>query len=270
MNLEEQLKMATSTVAMNPEPTPVVETLVQPEVQLPQPQLANVNELQSTIQPMYQPQVQQSPVNTGDNTGVQVITLGQQVNKTPVSLLRKINIGEKIRFTILPASPLFMKIHTTDALGKIACFSTDNAMGQCCQDLGKPKARYCLPIFIYPVYPNNPNTILPNAEGELKILVLWDEPTYERIASVVNSNPGKQIDFVATGMDPYGRLDIREDLQVSYANQFAAPIKSAVETYNVYRDMVPALVRKNMDSESYKRAMQQQAMTQQGNYNYNN
>lgn len=275
MNLEEQLKMATSTVAVNAQTGEVSEPItmqvvnpaqiqaeaqvVQPTQTMIQPQLASVTELQMPQQVAVQPQI-------AETSGVQTIQLGQQVNTKPINLLKKLSIGEKVRFTILPGDINVIKYHFSETIGKIACFSTDQHLGACCRDLGQPKVKFCLPILVYPTMPNDARTIIPNAKAELRILSLWDENTYNTICECVIRNQGKSVDFIATGQDNFGRLDVRDE-QTSFAAQFGTDINQAVATYNTYKATVPALIRKNMDEQSYAHVISQ---VSNNGANYNN
>lgn len=286
MTLEEQLQMATSTTTAEvqtmsvPTNTPVqtTQTVAQPAApmaqqapvqttvttQAPPVQMASVSELQ----PIQQAPVQAPQIDV--NNGVQTIQLGQQVNVKPLNLLRKLGVGEKIRFTILPGDVHFIKYHYTENMGKFACFSTDDHLGRCCIENGNYKHKFCLPILVYPTMPNDPKVIIPNARAELRILSLWDDTTYNVIVEAVTRNPGTPVDFVATATDTYGRLDVREDVGVSYANQFNQSIQEAINTYNIYKATVPALIRKNMDEATYANASRVNNQVNNNPANYNN
>lgn len=278
MTLEEQLQMATSTTTtgVQTQSVPTAQTVAPAPVQqqaeaqvvqttttvaVPQPQLASVNELQQA--PVQAPQIDV-------NNGVQTIQLGQQVNVKPLNLLRKLGVGEKVRFTVIPGDTFFIKYHYTEAMGKFACFSTDKEPARCCLENGNYKHKFCLPILVYPTMPNDPKTIVPNAKAELRILALWDDTTYNVIVEAVMRNQNVPVDFVATATDTYGRLDVREDVGVSYANQFGQYIQDAIATYNNYKTIVPTLIRKNMDAETYANAGRVSNQVNNNTANYNN
>lgn len=294
MTLEEQLAMATNTVAVNQQTGEVMETPVttaevqvvnqapvnqaqmQAEAQVVQPtqtviqqpiQMATVAELQPA---MVQQPMQAAPVQmTNSDNGVQTIQLGQQVNTKHINVLKKLGVGEKVRFSLLNNEAGIVKFHYLDGMGKFACFSTDQHLGSCCRDLGEPKIRYYLPILLYPTMPNDPRVIIPGAKAELRVLSIWDGATYNAIAESVISVGHTNLDFIATGTDTFGRLDVRQQPD-TFKQQFAGDIQTAMQTWEQYKATVPSLLRKNMDETTYMNT-KNQAMNSQATYNnYNN
>ena len=203
-------------------------------------------------------------IATTDN-GVQMIQLGQTVNTRHINLLKKLGIGEKIRFGLISRDTGLLKFHYADGLGKFACFSTNTHAAACCQDHGEPKIRYYLPVIVYPTMPNEPRTLIPNAHAELKVLSIWDAATYELIAEAFKMQNGIDMDFIATGADNFGRLNIVQQPDC-YKSQYMADIQNALQTWNEYKSTVRALIRKNMDEKTYLNA-KMQAMNSQANYN---
>lgn len=298
MNLEEELRMVTNSVPIQQESTPVANTVATP-VQITeevkqeqmQSQAQVVQPTQTFIQPI-PPTQQYVPPTPGINTintaqtydlsseaGVKQVQFGQSINVNPISIV-KLSVGEKMRFTILEQDVISLAFHYSEALGagttrgkRIPCWTTEGHVGKCCIDLGKPKARYYLPILVYPTMPNDPNTIIPNAKPQFKVLMTWDEITYNAIAqSVIDTNCNA--DFIATGKDTYGGIDVRMQA-TSYRNQFMNDISENIQNWRRCKSMLPSMVRENMTEEEYIRRLSQVndiiSNAPQNNYaNYNN
>ena len=286
MNLEEELAMVTNSVPVQQETTPVANTVATP-VQIAEEvkQEPIMQPTQSFIQPMPQQmtqptmqQVQPQQYDLNSEAGIKQIQFGQNINVNPVTFI-KLNVGEKIRFTLLECDVLPLTFHYSEALGagttrgkRIPCWSTENHTGKCCIDLGKPKARYYLPVLVYPTMPNDPNTIIPNAKPQFKVLMTWDEITYNAIAqSAIDTQCNA--DFIATGKDTYGGIDVRTQVN-SYRNQYLNDITEGVQNWRRCKSMIPSMVRENMTEEEYTRRLAQVnemvATTPQNNYsNYN-
>lgn len=268
MDLEEQLKMATMTTTTVAEPVqqtvqPVQEAvpaMVQPApVQAPV-QYANVQELQQPQQPM-QPVI---PVIQESN-GVQMIQLGQQFNTRPINVVKKLGIGEKLRFTLLNTEGYFTKFHFIDGMGKFACFE-----GSCCKELGNAKHRYVLPVLVYPTIPNDPNTVIQGQHAELKVLPIWDDAVYDLIFQTSPDPINRPVDFIATGTDNFGRMSVVPQAQ-SYRGQFTADVNKAFEVWNTHKDKVPSLICKSMDETTYQdMKARMQAVGPNNTANYNN
>ena len=275
MTLEEQLAMATSTVAETVQPTPVAQPVVEPvqttvttaPITQPIPQVVPVQPTMTTpVMPAAPTQPIQAAPQISTENGVQTIQLGQIVNTNKINLLRKLNIGDRVRFSLLNTTDIsFIEMHYSEDMGKFACFSTDQQLGQCCKDLGKPKARYTMPILVYPTMPQDTNTVIPGAHAELRVLSIWDAATYDFIAQEVISANGAPIDFIATGADNFGRLSVRSDRN-SFMPNFTTDFQAATQTWSQYKDTVPTLVRKNMDANTYNHIKAQAANSN----NYNN
>ena len=292
MNLEEELAMVTNSVPVQQETTPVANTVATPiqvaeEVKQEQiqAQAQVVQPTQTFVQPMPQQmtqptmqQVQPQQYDLNSEAGIKQIQFGQNINVNPVTFI-KLNVGEKIRFTLLECDVLPLTFHYSEALGagttrgkRIPCWSTENHTGKCCIDLGKPKARYYLPVLVYPTMPNDPNTIIPNAKPQFKVLMTWDEITYNAIAqSAIDTQCNA--DFIATGKDTYGGIDVRTQVN-SYRNQYLNDITEGVQNWRRCKSMIPSMVRENMTEDEYVRRLAQVnemvATTPQNNYsNYN-
>lgn len=277
MDLEEQLKMATMTTA-----APVVEpTVMSPAPSIQQPaQVAEIPAAPTTVQtapvqsapaPVQYANVQelapaQPPVlpTIAESNGIQMIQLGQQFNTRPINVVKKLGIGEKLRFTLLNTEGYFTKFHFIDGMGKFACFE-----GSCCKELGNAKHRYVLPILVYPTLPNDPTTVLQGQHAELKVLPIWDDAVYDLIFQTSPDPINRPVDFIATGTDNFGRMSVVPQAQ-SYKGQFAADINKAFELWNMHKDKVPSLICKNMDEATYQEMKQRmQAVGPNNSANYN-
>lgn len=284
MTLEEQLAMATSTTTMTAQPSQTETTVsqgpvgtttanLQTEAQVVQTTTTTAVPEQAVATPPVQMatvgELQQQAPQIVENVGVQTIELGQQVNTRPINILKKLGVGEKIRVAVLPRSPMHLKYHYSDIIGgKFSCFSTEEKQGKCCQDCGSYKNKFCFAVLVYPTMPNDPTVIIPNAKAELRILTTWDDVTYNAIVSSLIAAQSKPVDFLVTGVDSFGRLDVRED-RSSYAEQFASAIQQALHTYDTYKGMVPSLIRKNVTEADYYRLLQNtSANAGYGNANY--
>ena len=269
MDLEEQLKMATMTTTTVAEPVQQTAVNTAPVMEQPAPvqqapvapvQYANVQELQQPVQPQ-QPVI---PVIQESN-GVQMIQLGQQFNTRPINVVKKLGIGEKLRFTLLNTEGYFTKFHFIDGMGKFACFE-----GSCCKDLGNAKHRYVLPILVYPTLPNDPNTVIQGQPAELKVLPIWDDAVYDLIFQTSPDPINRPVDFIATGTDNFGRMSVVPQAQ-SYRGQFINDVNKAFEVWNTHKDKVPSLICKNMDETTYQdMKARMQAVGPNNTANYNN
>jgi len=301
MNLEEELKMVTSSVPVQQESTPVVNTVATPiqvAEEVKQEQLQSQAQVVQPTQTMMfggtamQPMTAMpntAPINTAgymqvqhtaaDEAGVRQIQFGQTINTNPIQII-KLNVGEKIRFTLLEQDVKPLVFHYSEALGagttrgkRIPCWSTGTYTARCCIDLGKPKSRYYLPVLVYPTMPNDPNTIIPNAKGQFKVLMTWDDIIYNAIADyAINTNCN--VDFIATGKDTYGGLDVRNQVN-TYRSQFTNDINEGIQNWRRCKDMIPSMVRESMTEEEYVRRLSEVqnviSAAPQNNYsNYNN
>ena len=282
MNLEEELKMATSSVPIQPESTPVASQVatpvqvaeeikqeqIQAQAQVVQPTQTFVQPTvipQAPVQPAYvQPQItpaQPQQFDMNNEAGVMQIPFGQTINTSPITFI-KLNNKEKIRFTVLEPDVISLKFHYCEQLGagttngkRIPCWTTENHTGRCCTDLGKPKARYYLPVLVYPTMPNDINTIIPNAKPTFKVLMTWDDNNYNAIAEAVTATGGN-VDFVATGKDTYGGFDVRTQPS-SYRNQYSNNINEFINNWRNSKAMIPSMVRENMTEDEYVRRLAQ-------------
>lgn len=261
MTLEEQLQMATTTVAESTQPVTTAE--VQTQTVAPAPvNEANIQAAAQVVQPtttaMPQPvqgvqtiQMNQPTVNSF-GSGIEQIQFGQPINVSPIEVVKKMEIGSVMRFTVLNTTNVFMaKTHYTEALGRFACFSTDHS-ARCCEDLGEPKMRFCIPIMIYPTMPNNLNTLIPNAAPISKLLVLWNKDDYDVISDAITANNGDlNIDFTAKCTDGYGRLRIDVARGQSFRPQIESFIQQANQVWQQWGNTAPTKVRKNMTEQQY-------------------
>ncbi len=259
LSLEEQLMLATQTVGEN-ENTGVntlaisneqlqaqaqvvqpTQTMVQPAMTMP---AVNVPPMQTTVE------VQQPSLNDiVMENGIQTIQLGETIQFSHLSKFKKLNVGEKARISLLNTDVGVAKVHYTDELGRFACFSTDTHVGKCCQDLGEPKIRFYMPVMVYPVMPNDINQVIPGQHAELKVLVIWDFNAYNVISDTIKQY-GPNVDFVLTGLDTYGKFDVRNTPNTLREN-FAADVNDANKTWENYKSTAPTLVRQNMDEAKY-------------------
>lgn len=292
MTLDEQLAMATNSAPMaQPAAAPVNPAQMQAEAQVVQPtqtvmqtpiqgvQTMQVNQpAQNYVAPVATPNTMQTldldkaSEEAQQNFGVQEITLGQIVSTRPIDPIRKMDKGDKMRFTIISNQIGTCKIHNHPTLNKIACFSTDTHIARCCQDMDEPKLRYYLPVLVYPTLPNDPKTIIPNGKPEMKLLVIWDTGSYNNLveeivnADVANPADNWKIDFVATSEDTYGKLSFRGQRD-SHRQEFA-PVISEMETkWTAIKDKAPTVVRKNMNEDKYIRLTQMAPVPQMNTYN---
>ena len=284
MTLEEQLNMATNSVAeLAQEPVATAEVQTQTVVNEAQTQ-AQAQVVQPTItvatpaQPVQQVQGVQTiqlaqptampTMGTTTVNGVEQIQFGQQINTSPLDLIKKMETGSSFRFTVLNLTGAsLVKFHYSEAMGKFACFSTNQHLGQCCKDLGEPKVRYYLPVMVYPTMPNDLNTIIPNATPALKVLTLWDADAFDTIAQTIYANNmDLNIDFTAKCTDSYGRLRIDVARGQSFRPQIESFIQQANQTWEQYKDIVPAKIRNNMDEQQYQHVNSQVA-NNPANYN---
>lgn len=284
MNLEEELKMVTNSVPVQQESTPVVNTVATPiqvveeikQEQL-QAQAQVVQPTQTFMQPVQGIQTMQvnqpaqnyvSPMPTqpvqydlNGEAGVKQIQFGQTINVNPVQFI-KMSVGEKLRFTLLEPDVLPLAFHYSEKLGtgtsngkRIPCWSSENHTGQCCIDLGKPKARYYLPVLVYPTMPNDVNTIIPGAKPTFKVLMTWDDNVYNVISEAAVAT-NCSVDFIASGKDTFGGIDVRTSAN-SYRNQFANEIAEGVQNWRRCKSMIPSMIRENMTEDEYKRRIAQ-------------
>lgn len=282
MTLDEQLAMATSAVPMqestpvapvapatpvaevNPAQTQAAAQVVQPTFTAPvQPTVATPVAPAPQVAPMTAPAFGQAPA-TGINLtqaaaeaeqhyGIQEITLGQTISTRAIDAVKKLEKGEKMRFTIIDPRVKAAKIHVHDSLGKMACFSTDTFYGQCCRDMDAPKVRYYMPVLVYSTMPGDPRTPLPQGKSELRLLVIWDSSSYNKLCEeIMEAGNNAQIDFIATSEDSYGKLDFKGQ-QTSFRAmpEYAQALQDATTKWNAIQDKAPLTVRREMDAERY-------------------
>ena len=291
MTLDEQLAMATSTVAVGgvaqPTQIPVAPAVnpaqVQAEAQVVQPTQTMVTPQPVPVTPVV-PTAPATPVapvyvNAGidlnqataeaeQHFGVQEISLGQKISTRAIDPVKKLEKGEKMRFTIIDGYFASAKIHLHEDLGKIACFSTGTSMGQCCKDLDEPKVRYYMPVLVYSTMPGDPRTPLPQGKSELRLLVIWDSSGWDKICEdIIEAGGNKEIDFIATSEDSYGRLDFKGQ-QTSFRAmpEYAQAIADATAKWRAVKDKAALTVRRDMDAERYAKLTIKATVPQLQNY----
>lgn len=284
MTLDEQLALATNSVAQPVQPTPVAPAQMQAEAQVVQP---------TVTAPVMQPVVPQVPPVTPaginleaaqaeaeQNYGVQEITIGTKISTRAIDPVKKLDKGEKIRFTLISPNIGSAKVHNHPTLGKISCFSTDTTLAQCCRDMDTPKVRYYMPVLVYSTMPNDPKTPLPQGKSELRLLVIWDTGSYNKLCEeIIDADNNWQVDFIATSEDTYGKLDFKaQSTSFRSMPEYTQALKDAAEKWEAVKDKASLTVRRNMDAERYAKLTQQVAVPQlnqyspddivQNNYNY--
>lgn len=269
MTLDEQLAMATNSVPMTEAPvaqpvaSPISDGQLQAQAQVVQPTQTVVQPTQTVVQPVAQPIMQPAPVSNIDlnkaaadaeqHYGVQEITLGQTISTRAIDPVKKLDKGEKMRFTIIDPRVQAAKIHIHPELGKIACFSTDTSYGQCCRDMDTPKVRYFMPVLVYSTMPGDPRTPLPQGKSELRLLTIWDVSSYNKLCEeIMEAGNNTQVDFIATSEDSYGKLDFKAQ-QTSFRAmpEYAQAIANATEKWASIKEKAPLTVRRDMDAERY-------------------
>lgn len=293
MTLDEQLAMATNAVPVapvaQPAPAPVAEAAVQTTATFTQPQnvtaqatpvynnttttlggatavTPTVTQAPTQMQPQFTGSIDlnQAAAEAEQHYGIQEITLGQTISTRAIDPVKKLDKGEKMRFTIIDPRVMAAKIHNHETLGKIACFSNDDASkgpivyGQCCRDMDQPKVRYYMPVLVYSTMPGDPRTPLPQGKSELRLLIIWDVSSYNKLCEeIMEAGNNAQIDFIATSEDSYGKLDFKGQ-QTSFRTipEYQAAIQSAIEKWNVVKDKAPLTVRRDMDAERYVKLTQ--------------
>ena len=276
MNLEEQLKMATMSTTVVPQEQSAPVAVEQPQqpaqtitaetqvVQPTVPQAAPAPVQYASVQELQQPQQPVIPT-VAESSGIQMIQLGQQFNTRPINAVKKLGIGEKIRFTLLNTEGFFTKFHYVDGIGKFACFE-----GTCCKELGNAKHRYVLPVLVYPTVPNDPTVVIPGQPAELKVLPIWDDAVYDMIFQTSPDPINRPVDFIASGTDNFGRMSVVPQAQ-SYRAQFTGDINKAFEIWAKHKETVPGLICKTMNETSYLEAKARLAQAGPNNSaNYNN
>lgn len=284
MTLDEQLAMATSTVAVGsavqPAPTvaaPVNPAQVQAGAQVVQPTQTVVTPVQATMTTTVPTQgyvqaptidLNQAAAEAEQHFGVQEISLGQKISTRAIDPVKKLEKGEKIRFTIIDGYFSSAKIHIHEDLGKIACFSTSTSMGQCCKDLDEPKIRYFMPVLVYSTMPGDPRTPLPQGKSELRLLVIWDGSGWDKICEdIIEAGRNTEIDFIATSEDSYGRLDFKgQTTSFRAMPEYAQAIADATAKWRAIKDKAALTVRRDMDAERYAKLTMKASIPQLQNY----
>lgn len=295
MNLEEQLKMATSTVAQPAQAVqpvqvqaPLTDANVQAAAQVVQPTTSVVPPIQTitTTPAPAQPVVatpNTAPVNTAglaqtmdlnkaaeetiSNFGVQTIQLGQTVSTRAIEAVKKVEKGDSIRITLIEPFIQAAKIHVHPTLGKINCFSTETTLGQCCQELGDPKVRYFMPVLVYSTMPNDAKTPLPQGKSELRLLVLWDTGSYNQLSTEIMDAGDDKIDLIATAEDSYGKLSFRGQ-KTSFRSipEYQQVIAEAEQKWAAVKDRAADTVRRNLDPVRYAQLSKNNPVPQTQDY----
>ena len=280
MTLDEQLAMATNAVPVSPAPVAQTQNVgvVQPTqtlgaAQAVQPQVVPVQ--QTVTQPVQQAPI--NPVNIPNSSidlnkaaadaiqhyGIEEIQLGQVVSTRAIDPVKKMDKGEKMRFTILDPTVRVAKIHNHEKLGKIACWSNDDpsrgpvVYGQCCRDMDAPKVRYYMPILVYPTLPNDPKTPITQGKAELRLLIIWDVTSYNKLCEEITEAGSPYIDIIATSEDTYGKLDFKAQRD-SFREipEFKPAVDAALTKWEAVKDKAPLTVRRDMDAERYVKLTQ--------------
>ena len=289
MNLEEQLKLATSSVA---QPAQAVQPV---QVAVPTQSDVNVQAAAQVVQPTQtitttpapvQPVVatpNTSSVNTAglaqtmdlnkaaeetvSNFGVQTIQLGQTISTRAIESVKKLEKGDSIRITLIEPLIQAAKIHVHPVLGKINCFSTDTTLGQCCQELGDPKVRYFMPVLVYSTMPNDAKTPLPQGKSELRLLVLWDTGSYNQLCTEIMDAGSDKIDLIATSEDSYGKLSFRGQ-KTSFRDipEYQQVIADAETKWAAIKDRAADTVRRNLDPVRYAQLSRNNPVPQTQDY----
>lgn len=265
MTLDEQLAMAVNTTTAPVANQQVAAQVVQPTVTAPVQPFTPVQAAES---------VQTLDLNQATTEaqqisyGVQEISLGEKISTRPIEPVRKLDKGEKIRFTIISNKIGTCRIHNHPTLNKIACFSTDTHYAKCCQDLDEPKLRYYLPVLVYSTMPNDPRTPLPQGESQLRLLVIWDLGSYNQLCEeITNMGNEWRVDFIATAEDTYGKLSFRAQNDSFRTNpEYAKYITAAEQKWETVKDKAASVVRRNMDEEKYIKLTQNAPMPQLQQY----
>ena len=297
MNLEEQLKLATSSVTQPAQAVQPVQVAVSTpqEVQQQVANNANVQAAAQVVQPTQSitatpSQVSNvvtpntSTVNTAGlaqtmdlnkaaeetvtNFGVQTIQLGQTISTRAIESVKKLEKGDSIRITLIEPFIQAAKIHTHPVLGKINCFSTETTLGQCCQELGDPKVRYFMPVLVYSTMPNDPKTPLPQGKSELRLLVLWDTGSYNQLCTeIMDAGNDATIDLIATSEDSYGKLSFRGQ-KTSFRSmpEYQQVISEATQKWNSVKDRAADTVRRNLDPVRYAQLSRNNPVPQTQDY----
>lgn len=268
MTLEEQLAMATNTVAQPVGPAPAAPVAPAPV----QPQVAPVQTTVTTapVQPAapvnvapVQPTQTIAPMaSTIDlnvaaqeaevNYSVQTIEIGQKISARAIDPVKKLDKGEKIRITVLNTTDwMAVKVHNHPDLGKIICWG-----GACCRDTDA-RVRYCIPVMVYSTLPNDINVPIPQGKSELKLLVLWDSESYDSLCQCIinNGNNIENIDFQAQAVDNFGKL-MFYPLAQSFRPQFANEFNEAVAKWANVKDKAIMSVGRQLNDEKYARLTQ--------------
>jgi hypothetical protein len=260
MNLEEQLKLATSSVAQPAQAVqpvqvamPVVDTNVQAVAQVVQPTQTVAMPVQPVVATTQTMDLDKAQAETISNFGVQTIQLGQTISTRSIEPVKKLEKGESIRITLVEPSIQAAKIHVHPVLGKVNCFSTDTSLGQCCQELGDPKVRYFMPVLVYSTMPNDAKTPLPQGKSELRLLVLWDTGSYNQLCTeIMDAGGDTTIDLVATSEDSFGKLSFRGQRDSFRAMpEYQRVLVEAQQKWAAIKDRAADTVRRNIDPVRY-------------------
>lgn len=287
MTLDEQLAMATGSVPVAPQPN---NAQVQAEAQVVQPTVTTastgpVTTMETQVQQVaptqataglaqtFNPapaQASTPALSTGINLeqavqeaetqyAVQEITLGQVVSSRAIDPLKRLEKGEKFRFTLLTNTIKAAKVHNHETLNKLICWSTDSHLGQCCKDMDQPKVRYYMPVLVYGTMPGDPNTPLPQAKSELRLMIIWDADSYKQLCEEVVNAGGDvtRIDLVATVDDSYGRLSFRaQNTTFRDMKEYQQVIADSTAKWEVIKDKAEFTVGRKLDDERYLKLTQ--------------
>lgn len=278
MNLEEQLKMATSSVVQPAQAVQPVQVQapvqqqvlannnVQAAAQVVQPTTSAVslNTVQATVPTM---DLNKAAEESISNYGVQTIQLGQTISTRAIESVKKLEKGDSIRITLIEPMIQAAKIHVHPVLGKVNCFSTETTLGQCCQELGDPKVRYFMPVLVYSTMPNDAKTPLPQGKSELRLLVLWDTGSYNQLCTEIMDAGSDKIDLIATSEDSYGKLSFRGQ-KTSFRDmpEYQQVIADAEAKWAQVRDRAADTVRRNLDPVRYAQLSRSNPVPQTQDY----
>lgn len=291
MTLDEQLAMATNAVPAQPATTMETQVFTAPNAAVNAQAAAQVVQTTTTA-PLTQPatnfttpvtipnvpvqQMTMQPVTPGVgidlnqaaqeaevNYAVQSIEIGQKISNRAIDPVKKLDKGEKIRLTILNTTDwMAVKVHNHPELGKIICWG-----GACCRDTDA-RVRYCIPVMVYSTLPNDINVPIPQGKSELKLLILWDQESYDSLCQcVINAgNNVEAIDIQANAIDNYGKL-MFYPLAQSFRPQFAEALAEAQNKWANVKDKAIQTVGRQLNDEKYARLTQNAVPPQMQEYN---
>lgn len=190
---------------------------------------------------------------------VQIMSIGDTIDPIPIEKF-VMNTQKKERISVITNSELGIKYHYSPVIGTFFCFGSS-----CCENLGRPKVRYLLPIVVY----ETDSTGLKIISSSFSIKVLSLAPTaYEKIQTLSKLSSGDltNVDILVTCMDDkFQEMDFHRIDGVAIWKSHEDMYKSIESQFRSVQKYIPLVVARKVSEETFKAKLEAGAGASQSN-----